>query len=178
MKKILLPFLLGLSSLASAQQDAKICPHVSPANGVFSSERLYRSSRIAIENGNEKSTIKIILYKQKNKNCESQVVANYEIEGSNPIVDSLFFERLHGKTNLFTIVHWNINHRGLGTYGSLYQVYAYKDDGLGRLIENKEITENNKMTGIDGYDTGVESSFQFKTANSVRKFLTNGVTHP
>jgi len=91
-----------------------------------------------------------------------------------PNVDSLFFMDLKGKSNIFTIVHWDVNSRGIGTYGKYYQVYAYTKDGSGRLIENKRVVDNSAMTGMDGYQEGEESIFLYKTAGAVKSFFKCG----
>ncbi|RDK01849.1 hypothetical protein DLM46_15925 [Paraburkholderia lacunae] len=103
--------------------------------------------------------------------CNKSEFARYSIEGSAPTVESLFFYKLDGEINLFTIVSWSINNRGEGTYGTLYQVYAYRKSNDGSLKENKKITENNEMTGMDGYDNGQQSTFPYRTAADVKRAL-------
>lgn len=88
-----------------------------------------------------------------------------------PNLDSLFFLNLKGKPNIFTIVHWDVNSRGIGTYGKYYQIYAYVADEQGRLVENRSVVDNGEMTGMDGYQEGVESSFPYKTAGAVKSFF-------
>ncbi len=73
--------------------------------------------------------------------------------------------------NLFVIVRWGLRHSGLGTYGDLYQVYAYESDKNGSLAENKNITENSDMTGVEGYVEHQASTFRLKTALDVKNFI-------
>lgn len=82
---------------------------------------------------------------------------------------------IKGKPNIFTIVHWDVNSRGIGTYGKYYRIYAYTMDEKGRLIENRSMVDDSAMTGMDGFQEGRESSFPYKTAGAVKSLL-NAVT--
>ncbi len=148
------------------------CPALSPKNDVFSADQIYKDSWIAVENGSDDYPIFVSLFLSKDGGCKKYVVAKYSHEGADPIVDSLFFEKIDDQVNLITIVHWSVNHRGIGTFGNLYQVYAYKKSGqVGVLVENNKIVNNGMMTGIDGYDNGSPITFKYKTASAVREFL-------
>ncbi|MGO4815575.1 hypothetical protein AB4156_39350 [Cupriavidus sp. 2MCAB6] len=82
-----------------------------------------------------------------------------------------FLGRIKGMVNLFVIVRWELRHSGLGTYGDLYQVYAYESGKDGSLIENKNITKNSEMAGVDGYVENQVSTFRLKKASDVKDFL-------
>lgn len=138
---------------------------------MYSAGRIYKNSVVSVERNDADQTISLSIYRPNASGCEKTTFANYSIEGGAPNVDSLFFMDLEGKTNLFTIVHWDVNSRGIGTYGKYYQVYAYVTDDQGKLIENKSVIDNSAMTGMDGYQEGEESSFPYKTAGTVRSFF-------
>ncbi|MFM0323897.1 hypothetical protein [Caballeronia glebae] len=146
------------------------CPAIDASKNVFDASILIKDSRVAIEEGENDAPVVLSLYQQGSSACERQAFARYSVEGSAPTVDSLFFMKLKGKINVFTIVSWNINSRGDGTYGKLYQVYAYEIVSDGVLSENKDVVENGSMTGIDGYYGGTQSTFSYKTAAGVKKY--------
>lgn len=147
------------------------CPAVSPSAGVYSASKIYRDSIISVERNETDQTISLSIYRPSSGGCEKTTFAKYSIEGGAPNLDSLFFLNLQGKPNIFTIVHWNVNSRGIGTYGKYYQIYAYVADEQGRLIENRSVVDNGEMTGMDGYQEGMESSFPYKTAGAVKSFF-------
>lgn len=95
----------------------------------------------------------------------------YSIEGSAPEVAAVFPYSVEGKLNLFVIVAWQVQNRGVGTYGTLYQVYAYGDDGAGGLTSNPIVASAAQMTGIEGVADGEPSHFDGKTADEVKKLI-------
>lgn len=165
--------LVSSGSLAYAHASELVaCPVVSPSEGVYSASKIYRDSVISVERNETDQTITLSIYRPNSSGCEKTTFAKYSIEGGAPNVDSLFFLNLKGKLNIFTIVHWDVNSRGIGTYGKYYQIYAYIADEQGRLVENRSVVDNGEMTGMDGYQEGVESSFPYKTAGAVKSFFT------
>ncbi|MBP0634211.1 hypothetical protein [Cupriavidus sp. AcVe19-6a] len=170
-----LPCYLLMLLVTSAYADTEntvACPGLSPNNEIFSAEKIYKKSIIAIEKGDDAYPINLVLYRPDRENCKKTIVAKYPHNGSHPIVDAVFFEKTDGQINLFTIVHWEINHRGAGTFGNLYQVYAYKKGTeFDLLVENKSITEDGMMTGMDGYEDGKEATFNYKTATAIIRYL-------
>ncbi|WP_035554401.1 hypothetical protein [Burkholderia sp. 9120] len=164
--------LLSSASLAYANADEPaICPAVSPSVGVFSAGKIQKDSVVSIEKNDTDHTINLSIYRPNSNGCEKTIFAKYSIEGGAPNVDSLFFMNLNGKQNIFTIVHWDVNSRGIGTYGKYYQIYAYTTDEQGRLIENKSVVDNSAMTGMDGYQEGEQTLFPYKTASAVKSFF-------
>jgi hypothetical protein len=164
-------FFIALVSHCFAEAIGYECPAVDVTNNVFDASLIIKESRIAVEKGNERYPVVLGLYRPIAAGCERIQFAQYSVEGSVPTVDSLFFMKMQGRVNVFTIVSWAINNRGVGTYGKLYQVYAYQMAPNGQLLENKLIAENGLMTGVEGYDDGQQSTFPFKTAADVRKFM-------
>jgi len=98
------------------------------------------------------------------------VVDQYPISGSNPHIVSAFFFPVKEEDNLFVILRWELNNRGLGTYGNLYEIHAYHYID-GKLSINKLITSNPDMNGMDGYIEGVQSIFKLKTASDVKAYI-------
>ncbi|WP_089159687.1 hypothetical protein [Caballeronia sordidicola] len=149
------------------------CPDVQRSRNIFDATSIYKNSRVAIENADDAHPVTLIMYRPIDGECRREEFARYSIEGSAPTIDSLFFFKLHSQVNIFTIISWSINNRGAGTYGKMYQIYAYKTGADGSLLENKKISESDAMTGIDGYDGGRQSRFRYKTAIDVKRFLRN-----
>lgn len=163
---------LSSVSLAYAGADEFVaCPAVSSSTRVYSADRIYRNSIVSIERGDADQTITLSIYRPGSSGCEKAKFAKYSMEGGAPNIDSIFFMNLKGRPNIFTIVHWNVNSRGVGAYGKYYQVYAYFVDAQGRLVENRSVVDNSAMTGMDGYQEGRESSFPYKTAGAVKSFV-------
>jgi len=161
---------LLLSLNAYGAKVASDCPVVNIENNVFDASVLEWNSRVSIENGADDYPIVLDFYRVTKEGCRKTEFARYPIEGSAPTVESIFFMPLHGRVNVFSIVAWDINNRGDGTYGRLYQVYAYFFDKNGVLVENKRVSEDNSMTGIDGYTHGTESKFRYGTASDVKRY--------
>ncbi len=153
------------------------CPNLNSKSAIFDASRLSDGSRIAIEKGDGGNPTILVFYHRTQTGCSRSIFARYSIEGGNPFVESLFFDRIDGKPNVFVIVSWQINNRGEGTYGKLYQVYAYNTNFDGALIVNPLISNDSHMTGIDGIEHGEQSYFQYKTAADVKKYLKNGQHH-
>ncbi|WP_157259222.1 hypothetical protein [Burkholderia ubonensis] len=146
------------------------CPVVDVKNDVFDASALATNSRISIESGAAEYPLVLDLYRPTKHGCVKAEFARYSIEGGAPTVESIFYMPLRDRINVFSIVAWDINNRGDGTYGRLYQVYAYHFDENGMLVENKRVSEDESMSGIDGYVEGRESEFRYKTASDVRKY--------
>ncbi|WP_233805180.1 hypothetical protein [Paraburkholderia sp. HP33-1] len=172
LKRLSWHVLLWLVTLGYASAEEPVaCPIVSPAMGVFSSDKIYRDSIVAIEKNDEDKTINLSLYRPDGNGCKRMVFAKYPKEGGAPNVDSIFFLKVKGSQNIFTIVHWDVNSRGIGTYGKYYQIYSYIDDGRGGLMENEDVVNNSAMTGMDGYQEGEQTFFSYKNAGAVKSFF-------
>lgn len=99
------------------------------------------------------------------------LVDKYDVAGSDPKIESLFFYPVKGKKNVFVLASWEITSRGIGTYGTLYQVYAYKKDKNDKLIRNKIITLDDNLSGMEGYQEGEEQHFSYKDAASIKRYV-------
>lgn len=111
-----------------------------------------------------------VYFMLRKESGESEVIDRYEVSGSDPNIESVFFYPIKGEKNIMVLVSWEVNSRGLGTYGKLYQVYAYKQqDGV--IVENSLISKDGNMSGLDGYQEGREVSFSLKSAAAIRKYI-------
>ena len=146
------------------------CPLVDAGKSVFDSSALLKDSTVAVEKREKEDSVELVIYHQDSTLCQRRVLARYPHEGSAPTVESVFLFKQKGKFSLFTIVSWNINSRGDGTYGKLYQVYAYAKNSGGGMSENKRVSENSSMTGIDGYYQGRQITFPYKTASDLKLY--------
>ncbi|WP_124917990.1 hypothetical protein [Burkholderia cepacia] len=146
------------------------CPVESVENNVFDASPLVKNSRISIESGAAEYPLILDFYRPTKGGCKKEEFAQYSVEGGAPTVESVFFINFNKRPNVVLIVSWNINNRGEGTYGRLYHVYAYHFDESGELVENKRISEDGAMTGIEGYIEGRESRFRYRTALDVKKY--------
>lgn len=99
-----------------------------------------------------------------------ELIDKYEVSGSAPNVETVFYYPINGEVNILVLVSWEINSRGLGTYGRLYQVYAYKSQG-GKLVRNDQFLKDNNISGIDGYQEGQQVSFSLRNAESIKKYI-------
>ncbi|WP_175897028.1 hypothetical protein [Burkholderia pseudomultivorans] len=151
-------------------EHATDCPVVDAKNNILDASELVKNSRISIESGTVEYPLVLDFYRPTKHGCVKTEFARYSIEGGAPTVESIFYMPLRGRINVFSIVAWDINNRGDGTYGRLYQVYAYYFDENGVLVENKRVSEDGSMSGIDGYVEGRESKFRYRTASDVKKY--------
>ncbi|WP_155741397.1 hypothetical protein [Burkholderia territorii] len=166
-------FLFVFTLSAYGAERATDCPVVDVKNNVFDASALAANSRISIESGTAEYPLVLNIYQPTKRGCVKTEFARYSIEGSAPTVESIFFMPLRGRINMFSIVAWDINNRGDGAYGRLYQVYAYYFDENGLLVENKRVSEDDSMSGIDGHAEGRESKFRYKAASDVKKYWKN-----
>ncbi|WP_157633564.1 hypothetical protein [Burkholderia ubonensis] len=166
---------IALSFTAYGAGRAADCPVVDVKNNVFGASALAANSRISIDSGTAEYPLVLDFYRPTKHGCVKTEFARYSIEGGAPTVESIFYMSLRGRINVFSIVAWDINNRGDGAHGRLYQVYAYHFDENGMLVENKRVSEDGSMSGIDGYIEGRESGFRYKTASYVKKYWKNKI---
>ncbi|WP_423369139.1 hypothetical protein [Burkholderia sp. LMG 32019] len=146
------------------------CPVEKVENDVFDASVLVKNSRISIENGTVEYPLVLNFYRPTKDGCKKTEFARYALNGGVPTIESVFFMNFRGRANVFSIVSWDINNRGEMTYGRFYKVYAYYFDGNDGLAVNRGISEDEAMTGIEGYVKGRGSKFQYRTASDVKKY--------
>jgi len=166
-------FLGAAPMAASASASAPTCPKADAAHQVYASG-VYADGVVAFEpSSNADYPIDVVLYRAVNGTCKKSRIDAYSFEGAPPKVEAVFPYALRGQPRLFVIVSWEVNHRGEGTYGTLYQVYAYGQDGKGGLVADKTIANSDAMTGIEGQSEGEPTHFHGKTPTEVRQLLKN-----
>jgi len=157
--------LLLFSTTAISQQNDTII------HGPFETN-LYNHGELYFEKtSNFEYPVNFVLKYRCDKGVKKYIIDRYSHNGGIPEISSLFFHKINGISYIFTIVIWNINHRGIGTYGQYYQVYGYKKNNEGILIKDEIFEYDNNLSGIDGSDNGLESHFKYKTATDVKKYI-------
>jgi len=104
-----------------------------------------------------------------------KLVDKYDVAGSDPKVESIFFYPIKGKKHVFVLVSWELTSRGIGTYGTLYQVYGYERNESNELVSDKSIAFDRKMSGIEGYQEGQEQHFNYKDAASIKAYIIDNI---
>ncbi|WP_392562452.1 hypothetical protein RHO12_02935 [Orbus sturtevantii] len=156
---------LVFSSFVFSQQNDPIM------HGPFKTN-LYNDGELYFEQtSNFEYPINFVLKYQCDREIKKYIIDRYSHNGGVPEIESLFFYKINEVPYVFTIVLWNINHRGIGTYGQYYQVYGYKKNNGNILIKDETIEYDNNLSGIEGSDNGEESHFKYKTAAEVKKYI-------
>lgn len=60
---------------------------------------------------------------------------------------------------MLVLVSWEITSRGIGTYGTLYQVYGYEKSADNKLGVNKRVRFDKNLSGVEGYQQGEEQPY-------------------
>lgn len=162
--------LASVAAFAGGVYASTRCPSADVARQVYPAQ-LYPDGVVAIEHSNTPDQpLDLELYRQRN-GCRRQVIDSYGVEGSAPTVQSVFHHLYEGQPYLFSIVSWHINSRGVGTVGTLYQVYGYKKTSHGSLQSDPAIAKMDSMTGIEGEADGRPAHFNGRTAAAVIQLL-------
>jgi len=103
-------------------------------------------------------------------NGQSCKIDTYETDGALPNIDTVFFEKIKGIKNVIVLVSWHQQHVAENINGYSYQVYGYKYKDS-QLSINDEIVKDPRLNGLDGEFNGENSSFKYKDAASIRKYL-------
>ena len=102
---------------------------------------------------------------------EAITIDKYEINGSSPEVETLFYWQ--GR-NIVMLVKWSVNSQASEYVGDYYKVFAYRyerEGGGGKFKKNETIMKN-FPAGFDGRSkNGLRATYPFKNAASIRKRL-------
>ncbi|MGY2354343.1 hypothetical protein ACW9H6_23730 [Pseudomonas sp. SDO528_S397] len=127
-----------------------------------------------LKTGDVEFPVSLILEKMgKNGKKVRELVGKYEVAGSDPKIESLFFYPIKGKNNVLVLVSWTLTSRGIGTYGTLYQVYGYEKNERNSLVVNNLVTYDDNLSGIDGFQEGEAQSFSYVDAVKIKAYLKN-----
>ncbi|QXZ14547.1 hypothetical protein KVQ82_01030 [Pseudomonas sp. AO-1] len=99
------------------------------------------------------------------------LVDKYDVAGSDPKIESIFFYPIKGKKNVLVLVSWEITSRGIGTYGTLYQVYGYEKSLGNKLVVNNLVRFDKNLSGMEGYQEGEEQHFPYVNAGLIKTYI-------
>ncbi|WKW30564.1 hypothetical protein KIH13_16640 [Pseudomonas viridiflava] len=169
-------FLFVIAGLTFAQDDAKYLQGTIIQGPYNTSVVEGRGELSVLETGDKDFPLSLVL---DVSNAEGgkirELVDKYDIAGSDPKVESIFFYPVKNKKHVFVLVSWELTSRGIGTYGTLYQVYAYERNKNNKLVPDKKITADKQMSGIEGYQEGQEQHFGYKNAESIKAYIKNNI---
>jgi len=103
-------------------------------------------------------------------NGKSSKVDDYEVDGDNPHLETVFFTKINNKKNVIILISWQQLHAAENINGTSYQVYAYTYCNR-HLTLNAIITNDNNLNGLDGEFNGEELFFKYKNALKIKKYL-------
>ncbi|WP_246226515.1 hypothetical protein [Pseudomonas atagonensis] len=125
-----------------------------------------------LQTGNAEFPVSLVLdvVGADNKKNRS-LVDKYDVAGSDPKIESIFFYPVKGKKNVLVLVSWEITSRGIGTYGTLYQVYGYEKSSGNKLVLNKLVRFDKSLSGMEGYQEGEEQHFPYVNAGLIKIYI-------
>lgn len=99
-------------------------------------------------------------------------VDSYEVNGSDPHVETVFFVKLKNIKNVIVLISWHQKHVAEDIDGNSYQVYGYKYQD-GNLTINPLVRNDPALTGLDGEFDGEMLSFKYKDAAKIKQYLSS-----
>ncbi|WP_018927457.1 hypothetical protein [Pseudomonas umsongensis] len=172
MRKFCFLLLVFMLCRVSVAQDDSLYLRGSVVDGPYKTTVVENAELSVLETGDAEYPVSLVLdVKNSDGASVRQLVDKYDVAGSSPKIESIFFYPVQDVKNVFVLVSWGINSRGIGTYGTLYQVYAYARSNNGRLISNQLIQTNRYLSGIDGFIEGVPQTFAYKDAASIKAYV-------
>ncbi|WP_223490336.1 hypothetical protein [Pseudomonas sp. A-RE-19] len=179
MRKFYFLLLVFMLCRVSVAQDDSLYLRGTVVDGPYKTTVVENAELSVLETGDAEYPVSLVLdVKNNNGVSDRRLVDKYDIAGSPPKVESIFFYPVQDVNNVFVLVSWELNHRGIGTYGTLYQVYAYARSSNGRLISNQLIQANRYLSGIDGFSEGVPQTFAYKDAASIKAYVKKHLNTP
>lgn len=116
---------------------------------------------IGAEIDDDAMEIEVVHYRESN-DCRSVVVDRYAFEGGEPQLEASFIHPVKGEPNVFAIVSWPMEHRGLSMAGRIYSIYAYREVGAG-LALNDFVIQHPELNGrVIGVIDGESFDFEGK----------------
>jgi hypothetical protein len=174
LRNTLLIFLISLTGLQFAQGGEEYLEG-KVIQGPFRTTVVDDGELSVLETGDTDFPVSLVLdVKRVDGVRVRSLVDKYDVAGSEPKIESLFFYPIRGKKNVIVLVSWELTSRGVGTYGTLYQVYAYERGSTNKLVANKFIRCGDQLSGIDGYHEGEQVSFLYKNSASIKECIKKG----
>lgn len=94
-------------------------------------------------------------------NGNSSKVDDYEVDGDNPHLETVFFTKINNQEIVIILISWKQFHAAENINGTSYQVYAYTYYKR-HLTLNATITNDDNINGLDGEFNGEELFFKYK----------------
>lgn len=131
-------------------------------------EIYFESSKEAINNC---YPIQFILKYKNNNEFKIMKIDDYDMAPFCPELLSVFFNKLHGKQYIFTIIKTHISVVTAGDYMDVYNIFAYTKNSKGLLVKDKKISDDSSLTGYEGVRLNKNVTFKYKTATDVKQYL-------
>jgi len=134
---------------------------------------VFPSGKLWVEKINEAHKTLALILESTNKDGGRirRRVDAYDDGGTGLTVDSVFSYPVRGKKHVVVLVSWGVNSRGVGTYGRLYHVFAYSRGANDEIVPNKEISNDDSLFGMYGYQEGEVIKFNYKDASSIKRYI-------
>lgn len=97
-------------------------------------------------------------------------IESYEVDGSEPHVETVFFSKINNKKNVIVLVSWEQRLSAEKINGTAYQVYGYSYS-LNNLSINPSIKNDQNLNGLDGEFNGEVLHFKYKDAAKIKAYL-------
>ncbi|WP_370973751.1 hypothetical protein [Enterobacter wuhouensis] len=110
----------------------------------------------------------LAIYFETNGNASK--VESYEVDGSEPHVETVFFTKMNNKKNVIVLISWEQKHSAEKINGTAYQVYGY-NYSLNGLSINPSIKNDQNLNGLEGEFNGEELHFKYKSAVKIKAYL-------
>jgi hypothetical protein len=172
MKKLAISFCVLLClNIESAWSESAAVP-AEIVQGPFETD-IFLGGKVWVEKTNELHKPLALVLESTNSGgiVEHRRVDTYDDSGTGPTVESIFFYPVKGKKNIVVLVSWGVNSRGIGTYGKLYQVYAYGRGSKDEIVPNNTVILDRGLSGMDGYQDGSVVVFKYKDASSIKRYI-------
>jgi len=158
-----------LANLSSAQDADYLQGQV--IQGPFRTDVIKGGELSFLQTRSEEFPVSLVLDVEVDGAKNRSLVDKYDVAGSDPKIESIFFYPVKGKKNVLVLVSWEITSRGIGTYGTLYQVYGYEKTTDNKLVVNKLVRFDRNLSGMEGYQEGEEQHFSYVNAGLIKAYL-------
>jgi len=103
-------------------------------------------------------------------NGKKNKVESYEVDGSDPHVETMFFADIDNQKNVIVLISWKQRHPAEKVNGTSYQVYAYTFYSKSLSI-NPYVRKDQNLNGLDGEFDGEELHFKYKNEEEIKKYI-------
>lgn len=146
-------------------------PKVEIIQGPFKTDLFPKGEIYFQKTNNINKPVNFILKYKKNEKIIKNTIDQYEVNGGDPEIVSVFFDKIYNKKHIFIIIKWRDYHQALKMNGYDYQIYAYSINKLGKLALNQQVSNDPNLSGSDGDYDVKDIVFKYKTAADVKRYL-------